>query len=239
MTLNPSQAEGLGVCSEADLSREGYDSAPGAGCPESSKIGSLSARTPVLSEAATGSLYVAKPYENPVGSLIVYLVLRIPERGVIVKLAGKVEPDPATGQLITTFDDVPQLPVSSFDLHFREGARSPLITPPACGNYETLSRLTPHANPASELLRESSMQITSGPGHSACPAPGARPFSPGFEAGSINNQANAYSPFYMRLSRADGEQDMTRFSATLPEGRARQDRRAVQMRRGPDRRRGR
>ncbi|HET7053092.1 MAG TPA: hypothetical protein VFI09_04145 [Solirubrobacterales bacterium] len=219
MTLNPSEAEGLGVCSEAELARERYDSAPGEGCAESSKIGNLTSASPVLSEEATGSLYVAKPYENPTGSLVaIYLVLKIPDRGVIVKLAGKVEPDPNTGQLITTFEDVPQLPVSSFDLHFREGARSPLITPPACGTYETLSRLTPHASPASPLSLQSPMGIASGPNHSACPAGGARPFEPGFEAGTLNNQAGSYSPFDMRLTRGDGEQDMGKFSFVLPPG---------------------
>ncbi|MFL5898528.1 MAG: hypothetical protein ACJ76D_08715, partial [Solirubrobacterales bacterium] len=70
MTINPSEAEGLGVCSEADLARESFDSGPDAGCPESSKIGSVEAITPVLDRKAIGSLYIAKPYENPFASLI-------------------------------------------------------------------------------------------------------------------------------------------------------------------------
>jgi hypothetical protein len=44
------------------------------------------------------------------------------------------------------------------------------------------------------------------------------PFRPGFSAGSINNNGGAYSPFNMRLTRSDGEQDMTRFDAVLPRG---------------------
>ena len=33
---------------------------------------------------------------------------------------------------------------------------------------------------------------------------------------SINHNARSYSPFYMRLIRHDGEQDMTKFSSILP-----------------------
>ena len=120
MTVNPSQAEGLGVCSPAEFAREEYDSPPNFGCPETSKIGSVEAITPVIDRNASGSLYLAKPYENPFGSLVaLYMVLKIPDRGVLVKLAGKVTLDPQTGQLTTVFDDIPQLPVASFKLHFR------------------------------------------------------------------------------------------------------------------------
>src|SRR5439155_1518921 len=41
MTINPSQAEGLGACSPADYARETASSPPGAGCPESSKVGTV------------------------------------------------------------------------------------------------------------------------------------------------------------------------------------------------------
>jgi hypothetical protein len=218
MTVNPSQAEGLGVCSEADLSRETYNSPPNAGCPETAKIGSVTARSPVIDDVAEGALYIAKPYENPFDALLaLYMVLKIPDRGVSVKLAGKVEPDPRTGQLITTFDDIPQLPVSSFELHFREGARAPLITPRTCGSYQSVSNLTPWAKPTAPLVRLFPFSIESGPDRSACPGQ-TPPFDPGFQAGTYNNAAGSYSPFEMRLTRKDGDQDLTKFSATLPPG---------------------
>jgi hypothetical protein len=219
MTINPSEAEGLGVCSEADLARETFDSGPNAGCPETSKIGSVEASSPVVDEKAEGALYLAKPYENPSHSLIaLYMVLKVPDRGVIVKMAGKVEPDPQTGQLITTFDDIPQLPVSDFTLHFKEGARAPLITPRTCGRYDAISNLTPWATPASPLARLNPFAIESGPGHGACPAGATPPFDPGFSAYPTDFAAGSFSPFYMRLTRKDGDQDLTKFSATLPPG---------------------
>jgi hypothetical protein len=223
MTLNPSQAEGLGACSEADFSREHADSAFGAGCPASSKVGTVEVETPLLEGTIfKGSLFVAKPFQNPFHSLIaLYMTIKEPALGVGIKLAGKVTPDPKTGQLIGTFGEpgheLPQLPFSHFRLHFREGARSPLITPQTCGTYTSVARFTPWADPASPLIAKSSFQITSGVGGGRCPT-GTQPFEPGFSAGTQNNDAGSYSPFLTRLTRRDGDQDLTKFSATLPLG---------------------
>ncbi len=46
VTINPSVGEGLGVCTPADYARESLDSAPGEGCPNESKIGTLQLDTP-------------------------------------------------------------------------------------------------------------------------------------------------------------------------------------------------
>jgi hypothetical protein len=218
VTINPSQAQGLGACSEAEFARETSTSNPGEGCPADSKIGTAIAKSPLLEEPAVGSLYVATPHANPFGSLIaVYLVLRISDRGVVVKLPGKVELNSTSGQLVTTFNEIPQLPVSSFELHFREGPRSPLVTPPRCGTYQTVARFTPWADPAEPVTTVSSFEVTHGVNGGACPE-GALGFEPEFAARSLNLNAGSFSSFYARLSRHDGEQELTRLSATLPPG---------------------
>ena len=219
MTINPSQAEGIGVCSEAALARETYNSAPNVGCPETSKVGSVEASTPVLDRKAEGSLYLAEPYENPFGSLIsLYMVLKIPDRGVLVKMAGKVTTDPGTGQITTVFDHIPQLPVADFKLHFREGARAPLVTPAACGSYQAISNMTPWSKPGLVLPRANSFAIESGPDHGPCPSGGLPPFKPGLLAYPTNAAAGAFSPFNVRLTRNDSEQEITHFSIKLPPG---------------------
>jgi hypothetical protein len=220
VTANPSQAEGLVGCSEADLARESADSEPGEGCPQASKIGTVEVETPLLEgELLTGDLYVATPYENPFGTLIaLYMTIKDPELGINIVTEGKVEPDPVSGQLVATFDNLPQAPFSHFRLRFRSGGRSPLVSPPACGAYTTVAQMTPWADPSSTYTTTSSFQIASGPGGAPCPAASARPFEPGFGAGSLNNNSGAYSPFSMRLTRRDGDQDLTRFDATLPPG---------------------
>ncbi|HEX5763190.1 MAG TPA: hypothetical protein VFY04_08730 [Solirubrobacterales bacterium] len=220
VTVNPSQAEGLGVCSEQALARETAFSDFGAGCPAASKIGSVEVETPLLKgEILHGSIFVAEPFTNRFGSLLaIYQVIKSPKLGIVVKLAGKVEPDPKTGQLVTTFDDLPQLPFSDFRLRFREGGRSPLITPPQCGTYETVGVFTPWANPGLPYTTTSTFEITRGVGGGPCPPAGTPPFAPGLEAGTLNNNAGDFSPFHLRLTRRDGDQDLTKFSSALPPG---------------------
>jgi len=226
VTVNPSIAEGLSVCTPADLDRETVSSAPGEGCPNASKIGTVSVETPLVDEVIEGNVFIAQQddpataaEENPFDSLIAfYIVLKNPRLGALVKIPAKVEPDPVTGQLVTTAEDLPQIPFSRFKFHFREGQRAPLITPPTCGTYTTAVELTPWARPEETLTETATFQITRGVGGGPCPAGGTPPFKPGFEAGSLNNAAGAYSPFYMRLTRNDGDQDLTRFDAVLPPG---------------------
>ena len=225
MTINPSQANGLAACSPAQLARETASSPAGAGCPEASKVGTVQVSTPLLAEEVKGSLYVAAPYDNPFNSLLaLYLVAKSPERGVLVKQAGKVALNPSTGQIVTTFDDLPQIPFDSFKVHFFEGSRAPLVMPPKCGTYQLQTKFTPwHAsNPDSPLPSEvvvetSSFTVGQGPNGKPCPS-GTPPFDPGFTAGTANNAAGSYSPFIMRLTREDGEQELTRFSVKLPRG---------------------
>jgi hypothetical protein len=227
VTVNPGQAEGLGTCSEADFAREAADSQFGAGCPAASKIGSVEVETPLLHGVLLrGSVFVATPndpataaQENPFNSLIaLYVTIKEPERGINLRLQGKVEPDPRTGQLVATFDDLPQQPFSHFRFHFREGGRSPLITPPLCGAYTTEAQFTPWADPSRPLTTTASFTIDHGVDGGPCPAAGTPPFAPGFTAGTLSNAAGAYSPFYASLTRRDGDQDLTKVSATLPLG---------------------
>jgi hypothetical protein len=226
-SLNPSAGEGLGVCTPADYAREDVETAAGTGCPNASKVGSVEIATPLLTEHLTGSVYLAesddprtaKPgAENPFDTLIaMYIVARSPERGVVVKAAGKIEPDPVTGQIVTTFDNLPQLPFSKMKLHFREGQRSPLVSPPRCGTYTTVAELTPWSDQSQAKVVKSDFLVTSGVGGVPCSS-GNPPFDPNIQAGTLNNNAGAYSPFYLRMFRNDDEQEITNFSADLPVG---------------------
>jgi hypothetical protein len=219
LTINPSAGVGLGGCTPADYAREALDSTPGAGCPNNSKLGTVEVVSPLLTTPIHGSLYVAQPFENPFDSLVaLYIVLKNPETGVLIKLAGKVTPNLLTGQLVTSFENTPQLPFAHFNFHFREGAQAPLITPATCGLYTTQAALTPWANPLSPLTESSSFEITSGVGGGPCPSGGVPPFKPGIVAGMLNNNAGSYSPFYLHLTRTDGEQEISGFSTNLPPG---------------------
>jgi hypothetical protein len=219
LTVNPSSGVGLAGCRPEQYRRETLSSTSGAGCPDESKLGTVEIVTPVLNSPIHGGLFIAQPYENPFGSLLaLYIVARNPETGIFIKLAGKVTPNLVTGQLVTTFENAPQLPFSHFNFHFREGAQAPLITPPACGTYTTKAVLTPWANPFAPLTVDSSFTVTSGVGGGLCPSGGVPPFVPGIQSGMQNNNAGAFSPFYLHLTRTDAEQYISGFSTSLPPG---------------------
>jgi hypothetical protein len=234
MTANPSLAAGLGACTPEQYALETFSSPPGAGCPEESKIGSIEIETPVLAEKIQGAVYIATPYDNvpafgdaqhPGGSLLaLYVVAKDPPRGIMIKVAGKIVPNLVTGQLVTTFENTPQQPFSKFTLKFRPGATAPLVSPPECGTYTTRGSLTPWSGEEhGELISppqpvSSSFQITEGVHEGACPSGGVLPFKPAVVSGTENNAGGSYSPFYLRLTREDGEQELVKFSTTLPPG---------------------
>jgi hypothetical protein len=227
-TVNPSAGSGLAGCSPAQYEAETFSSLPGAGCPPESKLGTVSIETPVLAEKITGNVYLAQPYDNrpefgspehPGGSLLaLYIVGKAPDRGIIIKAAGKIEPDPTTGQLVTTFDNTPQQPFNKFTLEFKQGQTSPLASPPLCGSYTVLAELTPWSAPTEPRFLNDSFAIGKGIGGGPCPAGGAPPFKPTVIAGTQTNAGASYSPFYLRVARNDGEQELTRFSTTMPPG---------------------
>ncbi len=226
LTIDPSAGVGLGACTPSQYAEVTLNSPEGAGCPEDSKLGTVEVETPLLFTTVYGSLYVAQPYDNPFpepghpgGSLIaVYVVAKSrAERGVIVKLAGRVAADPATGRLTVTFEGDPPLQFDRFNFHFREGAQAPLISPATCGSYTTSADLFPYSAPEDPLTDTASFQVTSGSEGSACPN-GEPPFAPTITAGTLTNHAGTFSPLYVDLSRTDAMQYISSFSTVLPVG---------------------
>ena len=228
MTINPSSGSGLGACSPGQYAEETAVYVPGRGCPPESKIGTVEIETPLLSEKLTGAVFVATPYDNPFAEppehphgtlLALYVVARNPERGVVIKVAGKIEPNPVTGQLVTTFEETPQAPFNRFILKFRPGAIAPLVSPPACGAYSAQAELTPWSTPLEpRLVSTTPFLIEHGVREGPCPAGGTPPFNPAVLAYPIHANAGAYTPFYLKIARQDGEQEITGFSSTLPAG---------------------
>lgn len=218
VTINPSVGAGLGVCSEAQLAQERATSNQGEGCPNASKIGDFSVHTPLFGEAIEGAIYLAEPYRNRFGSLLaIYLVARNSQRGFLVTLAGQLIPDPQTGTLTADFDDLPQLPYSDLQMSFRSGQRAPLITPASCGAAQTQVEMIPWAGQLLTAHSTTPSQVSAGIGGGPCP-PAVPPFSPKVTAGSVNSNVGSYTPFYLRLSRADTEQEITSYSMVLPKG---------------------
>jgi len=213
VAINPGGADGLSACSLAEVGLEEYGE---QACPESAKIGTVEIRTPLLPNPLVGAAYLAQQYSNPFGSLVaMYIVVYDPISGVRVKVAGEVKPDPVTGQLVSTFDNTPQLPFEDLRLHFFGGSRAPLGTPALCGSYTTTASIAPWSgNPPVDS--SSVFDITSGPNHTPCADP--LPFDPSLTTGSLNIQAGAFTPFMMTMSREDGNQNLDAIQLKMPSG---------------------
>jgi hypothetical protein len=134
-----------------------------------------------------------------------------------VKLPGSAYPDPETGKLVTSFQNLPQSPLTEFKMHFFGSERGLLATPTKCGTYPVVSEFVPWA---SELPNQTSTQlfkITSGPNGTPCPGAN-RPFNPGFKAFGQSNGAGSHSPFSVYITRQDGDQTLSAIDVHTPPG---------------------
>lgn len=223
MTVNPSSADGLAACSmdQFGVFPGGTHDGRPVTCPAASKIGTVSAHTPLLEDPVDGAVYLAKQNENPFNSLLaLYIAIEDEDRGLLVKFAGEVKADPQTGQLTTVFEDDPQVPVEDLELHLKQGPRAPLKTPATCGSFTTTSNLTPWTSPeGADAAPSDSFQLSQGPGGAACLAnEAAAPNTPSFSAGTVDPTAAVYTPFVLKLARADGSQQFKGIDTTLPPG---------------------
>ncbi len=238
LQVNASSADGLQGCSLAQIGFTGYEEldpstepgvqtaqfTPGApSCPEASKIANVRIKTPLLEHEFEGSVYLASPQnfkgvlENPFSSLLaMYVVAEEPATGVLVKLAGRITPNPETGQLTTTIENAPPLPFSDLKFEFYGGERASLATPALCGSYSAEESLTPWSEPVA-IGRLSSFAISSGLNGGAC-ASNPLAFAPTLAAGTTNINAGAFSPLTTTIGREDGQQSLRNASLTYPPG---------------------
>jgi hypothetical protein len=217
---------GSGLEESAQLENDHFSPGP-VTCPDASKIGSVNIKTPLLERELTGFVYLASQDTSPFNSpLVLYVIAEDPVSGVRVKLAGEVQVA-ANGQLTSVFRNTPPLPYEDLTLHLWGGDRASQATPPRCGTYTALASFglwsSSEAVPAS-----SQFQIKTQANGEACPegTPGAPPssaplsFGPSFHAGSVNNQAGAFTPFSLTINRPDGNQALQSITMHLPPGAA-------------------
>jgi hypothetical protein len=218
MTVNPSASDGLGSCSAAQIEIDGPEPAT---CPDDAKVGTAEVDTPLLSEPLHGAVYLAKPFENQFNSLIaLYVTVADPHTGVVLKLPGVVEPNPANGQLVATFKENPELPFNDLKVSFFNGARAPLTSPAVCGTHTTNVTLTPWSTPeGADAVRSDSFDTSAAQGGGTCPTSEAGlPDQISFDAGTVAPKAGDFSPFLLKLTRPDGSQRITGIDTTLPPG---------------------
>jgi len=207
LSLNPATGDGLGSCSPQQIAL-GAASPPT--CPDSSRIGSVEVSSPLVAEPLRGSIYLATPNENPFGSMLAaYLVAE--GGGILLKLPGQIDAAAGDGQLTVHLGELPQLPFSDFSLRFDGGPRAPLALPAGCGSFTTSAQLGAYSDPpgAGPTLVSSDFAVDRGCGGG---------FSPSFLGGATSSIAGHRTGLTLRLAREEGEEEIGRFSATLPRG---------------------
>jgi hypothetical protein len=201
-----------------------------ATCPGSSKIGTVSIKTPLLERELIGGVYLAEQDTDPFASpLVLYLIAEEKAPGevdssqVLVKLAGEVTINPTNGQLISDFRNTPQSPFETLKLNLTNGPRASQATPARCGGYQSVATFASSSNeaepdqPSAPVEASSEFQVSSGPGGSPCPG-ATLPFQPSFQAESTNLQAGAFSPFKLLIQNPDGDAALKTVSMQLPPG---------------------
>jgi hypothetical protein len=227
MTLSPSAAHGLEACTPEQVTIT--PAKPTNTCPPGSKIGTATVETPAVlapkgmpaehEGVLIGSIYLGKPASEPITGLpkpfTIYVTAESAEYGVGVVQEGTVVPNEATGQLATTFKENAQSPFSHFAMKFNAGVLAPLANPLVCGTATTNASLAPWSgNPASVF---SPAFTVDGDGKGgACASP--LPFSLGQSTEAQPTTGGANTNFTLNLARADGQQYLSRVSATLPPG---------------------
>jgi hypothetical protein len=187
---------------------------------------------PLLGAPVQGKVFIGRPLCSPCSSqdaqeghiFRLFIEVADPERGVIVKFSGTVSANPSTGQLTATFRENPQLPFEDIKLLFKNGPQAPLATPQACGQATTTSDLTPWSSEPGiketegtpDAFPSSSFNVDWDGHGGACPS--SVPFAPGFQAQSMNTIAGAFTPFTVRFTREDREQDLSGVSVQTPLG---------------------
>jgi hypothetical protein len=209
-SINPNAADGKTACHDVEAK---FGTTEEAQCPDFAKIGSASILSSALPGALPGSIYIGEPLPGNRYRMF----LTADGFATHIKLAGSIRANPITGQITTTFEELPQSPLTEINLHFFGSERGILATPTQCGTYPVTSVFTPWDE---QLATQSATQLftlTSGPGGAPCP-PAVRPFNLGFKASSLSNQAGTFTPFSIELTRPDGDQNLAALAVSPPPG---------------------
>jgi hypothetical protein len=228
LTLNPSAASQLDGCTPEQIAIGTNNTIE---CPALSVIGTAVVKGPAILPAdptqagegeLIGKIYLGKPASGSITDppYTIYVAAESSQYGLGIRLKGTVEPNATTGQLVTTFAEAPQLPLSSVKLTFKGGTLAPLANPLSCGPASASATLTPWSSTAAHTLSSS---LTSAPftvdsnnTGGACAAP--LPFATAQSTENQSSVAGALTSFKFTLARGEGQQYIAQAKTTLPAG---------------------
>jgi hypothetical protein len=231
MGLNPSGAQGLAACTDAQFKKgqRVWDNE----CPAASNIGTVEVDSPPLAEPLKGNVYVGTQNSRDPESGEEFRILlegKNAHEDINARLVGKVKANAKTGQLTAVITDklkgqfagelpegLPQVPFESIKVSL-DGSKEVLTSPPVC-SAEGTSQFEPWARPGTHVDVTSGVTLSNDPTGGACPKTLAeRKFTPLYKAKVDSSKGGAYSPFHVNIGRRDGEQELKVVDVTLPKG---------------------
>lgn len=198
---------GLRTCS-ADAF--GVTTVAASACPDGSAVGTVKITSPVLNDPLSGDVFVGPQAQaGALPAVYVEAALSAASNAPRVKLVGTLSTNDQN-QLVATFADLPQVPVSSFVLSFRGGSNAAFVTPPTCGSSNATVVAQPQGGGAA-VTQSVPYAITDD-----CDA--VTGFAPAVGFTSATGQAGGSGDFVTTLARPDRSQRITRAQIDLPPG---------------------
>ncbi len=200
--------DGLRLCSAADYGRTEQRSAI---CPAETSVGKVEFTSPNLDGVFSGDVFLGEQRERG-GLPDIYIQVEQSKADFAAraKIVGTMRWN-AQHQIVTEFDDLPQLPFGEFRLTLRGGDHGVLTTPRACGAYAGSVVLEP-SNGAPPVT--TSLPITI---DRDCVDPAA--FTPTIGVTTSSAQAGAAGAVTtISIVRPDRQARLQRLDADLPPG---------------------
>ncbi len=258
LSISPSVVDGIQACNEfgpeginMEAPPSGPDESEEVGlngalrlapghCPDTSKVGTAEAVTPLLSEPIKGSVFLARPgcgnaalgqapctEQDALDGNLYQLYLELggqgplANTGVNIKVRLKTEANPATGQLTSVAEEIVQLPFSELKIHLNGGPRAPIDNPATCGPATTSADFSTWAASGSTpegMFMPGLPDVTPSSSYDVQDCASQPGLAPGFVAGTVTPNAGKFSAFTVNISRQDREQYIKGVQVHTPPG---------------------
>ncbi len=203
-----SGAAGLPLCT---YEQYGQTRPEASQCPDATAVGTVRFDSPVLNQDLLGKAFLGpQPAPGALPDLFIEAQLGPAADAPRVKLVGQLTID-EQNRIVTTLDDLPEVPVDEFFLTFRGGDQAAVVTPPSCGTFE--GGLVADAWTGAAGSVSNSLTIPDQPDCAAVQA-----FQPAVGFALADTQAGGSSTLTTTIARPDRTQRLGRVVADLPPG---------------------
>ncbi|MDO9357058.1 MAG: hypothetical protein Q7T55_25395 [Solirubrobacteraceae bacterium] len=203
-----SGAIGLPLCTPAQF---GQNRAEASDCSGATAVGTVSFRSPVQTRLLTGKVFLgSQPAPGELPDIYIEAQEGPAADAPRVKLVGNLTID-ARNRIVTTLDNLPEVPVNEFLLTFRGGDQAAVVTPPQCGTGTGGLDASPFNKPNTPTSSTSDYTVSAD-----CDA--VKTFAPAVAFALDSPAAGKSSPFTTTVSRPDRSPRLATTQIELPAG---------------------